>query len=113
MPLADWCESRELGALAGVKPIHVAAYVEELLGALSKPSVKQHLAALRMLFDWLVVGHVLDANPAHAVCGPRYTVKKGKTPVLNADEAQEPLDAIDTASLVGLRDCALFGLMVF
>jgi integrase len=73
----------------------------------------QSLAALRMLFDWLVVGHVLDTNPAHAVRGPRYTVKKGKTPVPNADEARELLDAIDTGSLVGLRDRALIGLMVY
>jgi hypothetical protein len=43
----------------------------------SKPTVKQHLAALRMLFDWLVVGHVLEVNPegwmvtgAGATCGP-------------------------------------------
>ena len=110
---ADWCEGRELGELAHVKPMHVAAYIEELLGELSKPSVKQHLAALRMLFDWLVVGHVLDTNPAHAVRGPRYTVKKGKTPVLNADEARELLDSIEAGSLVGLRDRALIGLMVY
>ena len=110
---AAWCEGRGLGELADIQPIHVAAYVEELQETLAKPSVKQHLAALRMLFDWLVVGHVLNTNPAHAVRGPRYTVKKGKTPVLNADEARELLDAIDTRSLVGLRDRALIGLMVY
>jgi site-specific recombinase XerD len=75
---ADWCEGRGLSGLAGVKPIHVAAYVEELQGELANPSIKQHLAALRMLFDWLVFGHVLETNPAHAVRGPRYTVKKGQ-----------------------------------
>ena len=58
-------------------------------GEFSAPTVKQHLAALRMLFDWLVTGHVLDVNPAHAVHGPKYVVKKGKTPVLMADEARE------------------------
>jgi integrase/recombinase XerD len=42
-----------------VKPIHVAAFIEELLPDLSKPTVKQHMAALRMLFDWLVVGHIM------------------------------------------------------
>ncbi|MFZ3276101.1 MAG: phage integrase N-terminal SAM-like domain-containing protein, partial [Candidatus Sulfotelmatobacter sp.] len=50
---SQWCEGRGFD-LARVKPIHVAAYIEELLRALSKPSVKQHLAGLRMLFDWLV-----------------------------------------------------------
>lgn len=91
--------------------MHVAAYVEELQAELSKPSVKQHLAALRMLFDWLVVGHVLDVNPAHTVRGPRYTIKKGKTPVLAAEEAGELLDSIETDSLVGLRDRALIALV--
>jgi len=108
---AGWCEGRGLGELAGVRPIHVSAYVEELQETLAKPSVKQHVAAQRMLFDWLVVGHVLDVNPAHAVRGPKYTTKKGKTPVLNADKARELLDSIDTGSLVGLRDRALIGLM--
>jgi integrase/recombinase XerD len=73
---ADWCEGRVLPGLADVKPPHVVAYIEGLAVArpgagLSKPTVKQHLAPLRMLFDWLVVGHVLDVNPAHAVRGPK------------------------------------------
>ena len=67
------------------------------------PTVKQHLAALRMLFDWLVTGHVLDVNPAHAVRGPKYVVKKGKTPVLTAEEARELLDSIDHQNTAGER----------
>lgn len=110
---SEWCKSRGLHDLGIVKPIHVAAYIEELLQALSKPSVKQHLAALRMLFDWLVIGHIMDTNPAHSVRGPKYSQKKGKTPVLTAEEARALLDSIDTGSLIGLRDRALIGLMVF
>ncbi len=81
---SDWCEGRGLRELAGVKPPHVAAYIEwpgrpKPKGqGLSKPSVKQQLAALRMLFDWLVVGHVIDHNPAHAVRGPKYSQKKAR-----------------------------------
>src|SRR5581483_3395681 len=75
---ADWCDARGLSGLAHVKPFHVAAYIEELQTELSAPSVKQHLAGLRMLFDWLVVGHVMEVNPAHAVRGPRYSQTKGK-----------------------------------
>jgi integrase/recombinase XerD len=78
--------------LAQVKPFHVAGYIEGL--ARAKPTVKQHLAALHMLFDWLVVGHVLANNPAHAVRGPKYRVKKGKTPLLTRDEARALLDSI-------------------
>ena len=82
-------------------------------GSLRPPTVKQHLAAIRMLFDWLVTGHVMEVNPAHAVRGPKYVVKKGKTPVLQADEARALLDAIDTSTLVGMRDRALIGTMVY
>jgi site-specific recombinase XerD len=110
---SDWCAGRGLSGLAHVKPLHVAAYIEELQGELSTPSVKQHLAALRMLFDWLVVGHVLEVNPAHAVRGPKYSLKKGKTPVLDRDEARALLESIDTSTLVGLRDRALIGTMVY
>ena len=113
-----WCEGKGLD-LGAIRPPHVATYIE-MLGlpepdgqGLSKPSIKQQLAALRMLFDWLVVGHVLDVNPAHAVRGPKYSQKKGKTPVLDRDEARALIAAIDTSSLTGLRDRALIGIMIY
>jgi integrase len=77
-----------------------------------KPTVKQHLAALRMLFDWLVVGHVLDVNPAHAVRGPKYSQRKGK-PVLDRDEARALIAAIDTGSLKACATGRLIGVMVY
>ena len=109
---AAWCERRGLG-LNQVEPMVVAAYVEQLSGALAAPSVKQHLAALRMLFDWLVVGQVLPFNPANSVRGPRYVVKSGKTPVLSAAETRALLDGIDVSTLAGLRDRALLGVLVY
>jgi len=48
-----WCESRDL-ALADIEPIHVGAYVKILGEKYEKPTVKHHLAAIKMLFDWLV-----------------------------------------------------------
>jgi integrase len=110
---AGWCESHGLHELAHVQPFHVAAFVKELQGQFSPPTVKQHLAALRMLFDWLVTGHVIATNPAHAVRGPRYLVTKGKTPMLAADEARALLDSIPTDTLLGLCDRALIGVMVY
>jgi site-specific recombinase XerC len=80
---------------------------------MSKPTVKQHLAAVRMLFDWLVTGQVVATNPAHAVHGPKHVVKRGKTTVLTAEQARELLDSIDTTTLVGLRDRALISVMTF
>ncbi|MBV9850099.1 MAG: hypothetical protein JO250_10540 [Armatimonadetes bacterium] len=76
-------------------------------------TVKQALAAIRMLFDWLVIGQVIPTNPAGSVRGPRYSTKKGKTPVLSREDARALLDSIDTSSLIGLRDRALIGLMVY
>jgi site-specific recombinase XerD len=110
---AEWCDAHDLHELAQVQPFHVAAFVKELQRQFSAPTVKQHLAALRMLFDWLVTGHILDTNPAHAVRGPRYVVTKGKTPVLAADKARALLDSIPTGTLIGLRDRALISVMVY
>jgi site-specific recombinase XerD len=90
-----WLEQHGIVGLVDIEPIHVAAYVETLLQAsAAKPTVKQHLAAVRMLFDWLVVGQVLATNPAHAVRGPKHVVKRGKTPVLTAEQARELLNSI-------------------
>lgn len=46
--------------------MHVAAYVESRHKdqQLAAPSIKQRLAALRMLFDGLVVGQVMPTNAA-------------------------------------------------
>jgi integrase/recombinase XerD len=108
-----FCAEHGIGDLAQVEPIHVAAFVETQLKFHSKPTVKLRLAALRMLFDWMVVGQVIPTNPAHAVRGPRHSQRRGKTPVLQADEARTLIDAIDVSSLPGLRDRALIGLMVY
>ena len=110
---AAFCAELGIAELEQVEAVHVAAFVERQLQTNSRPTVKQRLAALRMLFDWMVVGQVMASNPAHAVRGPKYTQKKGKTPVLTPDEARELLDAIDIESVVGLRDRALIGLMVY
>ncbi|MGH9611139.1 MAG: tyrosine-type recombinase/integrase [Bryobacteraceae bacterium] len=108
-----WCEARGFNELRQVQPIHVAAYVEELGRTLAAPSIKQHLACLRMLFDWLVTGQVLPANPAHAVRGPRHSVMKGTTAVISSEEARELLASLDLSHVVGLRDRALIATMAY
>ncbi|WP_239002982.1 tyrosine-type recombinase/integrase [Rhodovastum atsumiense] len=108
-----WCDRHRIGQLADIEPLHVATYIEALGADFEKPTVKQHLAAIRMLFDWLVTGGVLAANPAHAVRGPKHVVKRGKTPVLTADQARALIESIDTSTLVGLRDRALIGVMTY
>jgi len=108
-----WCEQRGIFELRSIQPVHVAGYIEELLRERSAPTVKQHLACLRMLFDWLVTGQVLASNPAHAVRGPRHSVTKGATPVISSAEARDLLDSMDATTLVGLRDRALVAAMAF
>lgn len=108
----DWCELNKLD-FERIESYHVSAYVETLLLELSKPTVKQHLAAIRMLYDWLVIGQVIAINPAAAVRGPKHSVRKGKTPVLEEDDARMLLESIDTSTVIGLRDRALIATMVY
>jgi integrase/recombinase XerD len=106
----DWCEARHL-SLTDLRPALVAVYIEHHPG--SAPTVKQHLAAIRMLFDWLVIGQIVPMNPAASVRGPKHVVKVGKTPVLKADQARQLLDSIDASTVVGLRDRAIIGVMCY
>jgi integrase/recombinase XerC len=108
-----WCEERGIASLTAVEPLHVATWIEALGREASAPTVKQKLAALRHLFDWLVIGQVVTVNPAGSVRGPKHSARKGKTPVLEPAEARKLIDSIDAATPAGLRDRALIGLMVY
>ena len=108
-----WCEAKGIDRLQEVQPVHVAGYVEQLGREMSPPSVKQHLACIRMLFDWLVTGQVMPSNPAHSVRGPRHSVSKGSTPVLSSEEATALLKDMDVSTVVGLRDRALIAVMTY
>ena len=107
-----WCDARGI-ELAQLSPIAVATYIDDMHGRYRTPTIKQHLAAIRRLFDWLVIGQVVPANPAASVRGPTHIVRTGKTPVLQPTEARLLLDTIDTSTLPGLRDRALLAVMVY
>ena len=104
-----WCEKHHVETLDQIKPVVIAAYIEHHPG--SAPTVKQHLAAIRMLFDFLVIGQIVPINPAASVRGPKHVVKKGKASVLSAEEMRTLLDSINIDALIGLRDRALIALM--
>ena len=82
-----WCASVGVPSIAAVQPVHVATWIEASTRELAAPSVKLRLAALRHLFDWLVNGQAVPANPAHTVHWPRYVVTSGQTSVLDPAEA--------------------------
>jgi len=108
-----WCHAVGVSDLAALAPLHVATWIELQTQTLAAPSVKQRLAAIRHLFDWLVVGQVIPYNPASSVRGPSHTARTGKTPVLDPSEARQLLDSLDISTSAGLRDRALIALMVF
>ena len=98
-----WCETRGV-TLSAIRPFDVAAWINELQEKHGAAGVKQQLAAVRMLFDWLVVGQVVPMNPDAAVRGPKYVVKTGKTPVLDGAEWRKLIDSIPTETVRDLRD---------
>jgi site-specific recombinase XerD len=107
-----WAEERGL-SLTQLRPHDVASYIEALQAEAAAPSVKQQLAAIRMLFDWLVVGQVMPNNPASSVRGPKHVVKTGKTPVLETGEWRSLIDSIPTDTVRDLRDRALIATLTY
>jgi len=98
-------------ALTGIRAHDVGAYIEALQADAAAPSFKQQLAAVRMLFDWLVVGQVMPNNPAAAVRGPKHVVKTGK--VLEDPEWRRLIDSIPTKTVRDLRDRALIATLTY
>ena len=77
--------------LQQIKPIVIAAYMEQMEAYASKPTIKQHRSAISKMFDWLVAGNVgLDVNPASAVKAPKPIVRIGKTPGNVPDPVRVP-----------------------
>ena len=89
---AAWCQDHQIRQLSEVQPVHVAAFIQDLQGQLAPATVKQHLAALRVLFDWLVTGHILQLNPAHAVRGPKWLTipERGLSPAWRSSGRSAP-----------------------
>lgn len=114
--LLRWCEHRGI-PLSQLSPWLIGEYVRTLSRAdgtlTSKPTRKLHLAAFRHFFDKMVVRHAVPLNPAASVRGPRHSVIEGRTPALSTSQARQLLARIDTASLVGLRDRAVIGVLIY
>ena len=108
-----WCEMRGVPSLAAVQPLHVATWIEAQSRELTAPTVKQRLAAIRHLFDWLVTGQVVPVNPAASVRGPAHVVRRARRRCSTPAEARQLLDSIDVTTPAGLRDRALIALMVY
>ena len=122
-----WTGKKRL-SLGDIKSYHVSGYIAELAEDHATPTVKQHLATLRMLFDWLIVGQVIGVNPAAAVRGRQARRQKGQNagaqsrpgqraarqhPAQNRPAPKEGEEDNRPPSVMGLRDRALIAVMVF
>lgn len=105
-----WCEMAGL-LLHQICPAHVGQYLDRLPDSVA--SKKVYLAAIRHLFDQLVMRHVVVLNPAASVRGERYQVIEGKTPEISVVQARQLLGSIDTTHVVGLRDRAIIAILIY
>lgn len=113
----NWLDERGLDLTTVNAPI-VSDYLDNHLHKkngqpLADPSKKAHLAALKHFFDHLERRHGVMLNPAAAVRGPKYSVRKGKTTPFKDGQVKDMLKAIDTSHVVGKRDRALLGVLHF
>lgn len=106
----SWCEARGT-ELQRITPGMVGQYFADHPG--TAPTKKQHLAAIRGLFDRLVNRHAVPLNPAASVRVARYQVIEGKTPEITVDQARRLLKSINIATVVGLRDRAAIAIMIY
>src|ERR1700688_5149713 len=84
----------ELIAAAGPKVTE--SYIDFFTSTIRNRNTRAAYArACWQFFDWCAA-HDLEltsSNPAHSVRGPKYVVKKGKTPVWSRDDAKTLLDS--------------------
>jgi site-specific recombinase XerD len=107
----DWCQRAGFSNIEDIEPIHVAAYIEQHSG--SAATIKQHMAAIRMMFSWLTEKGILAINPAREVKTPKFSRTEGKTPAFSTEEVQKVLNSIDTSHVVGHRDKALLATLAY
>ena len=111
--LFDWLAEYGINDVVDIEPVHIAVWLEARMREASRPTVKQELAGIRRLFDWLTVRQVVSSSPAAAVRGPKHTVRRGTTPVLSAAECRRFLQSIPVETVGGLRDRALIATMTY
>lgn len=105
----EWCDLRQL-EIHQIAPLNVDEYFQHQQK--SKSTIRLHLAAVKKLFDYLVLGQIISVNPAISIHGPKYD-EEIKTPVLTAEQILTLLDSISTNKLIDLRDRAIIGVLIF
>lgn len=110
----QWCDGQGIEDIERIRSVQVSGYIEALSEEYAASTVKQALAAIRGMFDHLLrSSSLLDRNPAQAVRGPKLVIRGGKTPALTGEQVCDLFDAIDAGEIIGLRDRALIGTMLY
>jgi len=91
----------------------VVAYRNQLLEDGYKPAtINRKLSSIRQLFSEAQERRIIEVNPAAKVKGIRQDNNYSPTAGISRDEARKILDSIDTNTLIGKRDLALWMLML-
>ena len=106
----QFCSEYKL-ELHRVKPYHFGLWLKRHTGSVA--TQRQHLAAVRLLFDHLLEKGVVDINPAARAKAPRLERESAHTPVFEENEIKTFLEAIKPDSLLDKRDKALFSTLVY
>ena len=94
-----------------IRPYHFELWRTQHTGSIA--TQRQHLAAIRLLFNNLLQRGLLDLNPAAEATVDRHNPQSSHTPVFDNAEINLFLQSIQPTSLIGLRDKALFTTMAY
>ena len=109
-----WCEDRGVEDLRQIEPLLVSAYIELLTKRYKERTVQNVRSALVSLYDYLVArNNDISFNPARPVRPPKFSASEGETPDLKPHEVDKLFASIDTSTIVGLRDRALLGTLLY
>jgi site-specific recombinase XerD len=106
----EFCSEYKL-ELERVKPYHFGLWLKRHPGSVA--TQRQHLAAVRLLFDHLLEKGVVELNPAARAKPPRLERERAHTPVFEHNEIKAFLQAIKLESLIDKRDKALFAVLLY
>src|SRR5208337_2365775 len=106
----EFCSEYKL-ELDRVKPYHFGLWLKRHTGSVA--TQRQHLAAVRLLFDHLLEKGVVDINPAARAKPPRLERESAHTAVFEQNEIKAFLEAIKLDSLIDKRDKALCSVLLY
>jgi integrase/recombinase XerD len=94
-----------------VKPYHFELWRKRHKGGVA--TQRQHLAAIRLLFDKLLENGLIEVNPAARAKVPRLKRRASHTTIFEEEEVKAFLGGIQMLSMIDLRDKALFTTMIY